>query len=74
MSGEELKAWVKQVAYRPEQLCAILDVSIGTLHNWYRSKALDRRTVLALAQLGCEHAQNELEESPRHTSAAAQSK
>lgn len=60
MQGKDLKDWVRQASYKPEQLCVILDISLGTLHNWYRSNALDNRTILALAQLGCPKAQQVL--------------
>lgn len=64
MSGIELKQWLKCSTYSPEELCVILEVSIGTLYNWFRSKQIDNRTLLALAQLGCPVAQKEVEAQP----------
>ena len=53
MKGTFLKSWAVAQKLRPEELAAKMGVSIGTLYKWFRTDALDKRTVLALAQIGC---------------------
>lgn len=58
MTGPEFKKWGLE-AFRPEQLAALLGMSVTTLYAKFRSAVLDNKTVLAIAQLGCSQAKAE---------------
>lgn len=55
MTGPEFRAWADKNIDRFSHkfLADALGVSDTTLYNLFRSAQLDKRTVLALAQLGC---------------------
>lgn len=53
MNGAFVKVWVAEKKLRPEELAARMGVCITTIYKWYRSESLDKRTQLALAQIGC---------------------
>lgn len=68
MNGVELKNWVQEAKIKPERLAVIMDVSIGTVYKWYSAHSLEKRTVMALAHLGCPTAQDEMRETTKMAS------
>lgn len=68
MNGVELKNWVLEKQIKPEQLAVIMNVSIATVYKWYSAYSLEKRTVLALAHLGCDAARNEMQETTKMAS------
>lgn len=70
MTGKELRDWVIKDGMQPEELAVKLGISVATFYKWNREGAsLDKRTLRALAQIGCPQAQNELEAPPSRVKA-----
>lgn len=53
MTGAFLKSWVRQNDLEPDELALKLGISRTTVYSLFRAATLDRKTVLALAQIGC---------------------